>query len=52
MDQLEDNLGATRIRLTPDDEAAVDALVPPGTHTGKGFNDPMYPVTGRQSGVW
>lgn len=47
MEQLEDNLGALDCRLTPDDEAAVDALVPPGEHTGKGYNDPSFPVTGR-----
>lgn len=30
-------------------EHAVDALVPPGTHTGKAFPDPdYYPVTGRR----
>ena len=23
------------------------SLVPPGEHSGKGFNDPLYPVTGR-----
>lgn len=47
MEQLEDNLGALDIKLTADDEAAVDALVPPGEHTGKGYNDPNYPVRGR-----
>ena len=46
-EQLEDNLGCLACRLTADDEQAVDALVPPGEHTGKGFNDPLYPVTGR-----
>jgi hypothetical protein len=34
-------------RLTPEEEAAVDRLVPPGEHTGKGYNDPAYPVRGR-----
>jgi aryl-alcohol dehydrogenase-like predicted oxidoreductase len=47
MDQLEDNLGALGWTLTPEDEAAVDRLVPPGEHTGWGFNDPAYPVRGR-----
>ncbi|MBN2799720.1 MAG: aldo/keto reductase [Deltaproteobacteria bacterium] len=28
-------------------EAACDALVPPGTHTGRAFFDSQYPVTGR-----
>ena len=35
------------VKITPDDEAFVDSLVPPGEHSGKGFNDPLYPVTGR-----
>lgn len=47
MEQLEDNLGALGWSLTPEDEKAVDALVPPGEHTGKGYNDPAYPVRGR-----
>lgn len=47
MEQLDDNLGAVGWTLTPDDEAAVDQLVPPGEHTGWGFNDPAYPVRGR-----
>jgi aryl-alcohol dehydrogenase-like predicted oxidoreductase len=47
MEQFDDNAGALGVRITPDDEAFVDALVPPGEHTGKGFQDPAYPVTGR-----
>ncbi len=47
MEQLEDNLGALGWSLTSEDEKAVDALVPPGEHTGKGYNDPAYPVRGR-----
>jgi aryl-alcohol dehydrogenase-like predicted oxidoreductase len=47
MEQLEDNLGALNCKLTEADEAAVDRLVPPGEHTGKGYNDPLYPVLGR-----
>jgi hypothetical protein len=47
MEQLEDNLGALNCAVTPEDEKAVDALVPPGEHTGKGYNDPAYPVRGR-----
>ncbi len=30
MEQLEDNLGALAVTITPEDRAAVDALVPPG----------------------
>ena len=47
LEQLEDNLGALDVQITAEDEAAVDALVPPGEHTGKGYNDPQYPVRGR-----
>jgi hypothetical protein len=47
MEQFEDSLPALDLKLTPDDEAAVDALVPPGWKTGRGFNDPNYPVRGR-----
>ena len=46
MEQFEDNLGALAVKLTEEDERAVDELVPPGWHTGRGFNDPNYPVTG------
>jgi aryl-alcohol dehydrogenase-like predicted oxidoreductase len=31
MDQLEDSLGVVDVEITPDDRAAVDRLVPPGT---------------------
>jgi len=47
MAQLEDNLGALQVALTPEVEAAIDALVPPGEHSGKGYQDPGFPVTGR-----
>jgi aryl-alcohol dehydrogenase-like predicted oxidoreductase len=47
MEQLEDNLAALERQITAQDEAFVDSLVPPGEHSGKGFNDPLYPVTGR-----
>ncbi|MBI3912339.1 MAG: aldo/keto reductase [Armatimonadetes bacterium] len=46
-EQLEDNLGAAAVTITPEDEAAVDRLVPPGEHTGKGYHDPLFPVRGR-----
>ena len=44
---LEDNLGAAGWSLTAEDEKQIDALVPRGEHTGKGYNDPQYPVRGR-----
>lgn len=47
MEQLEDNLPALEVKLTLEDERAVDDLIPPGWRTGRGFNDPNYPVRGR-----
>jgi hypothetical protein len=47
MEHFEDNLAALNVSITSDDEAFVDRLVPPGEHSGKGFNDPLYPVIGR-----
>jgi aryl-alcohol dehydrogenase-like predicted oxidoreductase len=47
MEQLEDNLGSLSFTLTSSDEKAVDELVRPGEHTGRGYNDPNYPVRGR-----
>ena len=47
MAQFEDNLGSLNVTITPEDEHAIDQLVPPGEHTGYGFNDPQYPVRGR-----
>ena len=49
MEQLEDNLGALEVEITPEIEAAVDELVPPGEHSGHGFRDPSFPVMGRQA---
>lgn len=50
MEQFESSLPALDVKLTAEDEQAVDALVPPGWHTGRGYNDPMYPVRGRPAG--
>ncbi|TNE92215.1 MAG: aldo/keto reductase [Deltaproteobacteria bacterium] len=48
--QAEDALGAARIAIDAELEAAVDAIVPPGTHSGKVWPDPAYyPVTGRRT---
>jgi aryl-alcohol dehydrogenase-like predicted oxidoreductase len=49
MDQFDDNFGSLDVAITPEDEALVDRLVPPGEHTGKGFQDVVYPVLGRPS---
>jgi aryl-alcohol dehydrogenase-like predicted oxidoreductase len=51
MEQLEDHLGALGWSLTREEETTVDRLVPPGEHTGYGFNDPLYPVMGRPVGA-
>ena len=40
-------LGALDVRLTPEDEAFVDGLVPPGHGSAHGATDPAYPVEGR-----
>lgn len=45
--QYEDNLGALGWDIDPSILSKVDALVPPGEHTGNGFNDPQNPVRGR-----
>jgi len=47
LEQYEDNLGCLGWKI--DDEALdeIDRLVPPGEHTGWGFNDPITPVLGR-----
>jgi len=47
MEQFEDSLPAVDLKLTAEDERAVDELVPRGWRTGRGFNDPNYPVRGR-----
>lgn len=47
MEQFEDNYTCLNVEVTAEDEALVDRLNPKGEHTGKGFNDPLYPVTGR-----
>ncbi|HZN33155.1 MAG TPA: aldo/keto reductase [Pirellulaceae bacterium] len=47
MEQFDDNVAALNVTITPADEAFVDSLVPPGEHSGKGFQDPAYPVLGR-----
>lgn len=48
LDQLADNLGALKVELDPTDEQEIDSLVPPGWKTGRGYNDPNYPIRGRQ----
>lgn len=45
--QFDDNLASLNVEITADDESFVDELVPPGEHSGKGFQDSAYPITGR-----
>ncbi len=47
MEQYEDNMGCLDVEITAEDEEFINSLVPPGEHSGKGFQDPQYPVTGR-----
>jgi aryl-alcohol dehydrogenase-like predicted oxidoreductase len=47
MEQFDDNVGCLEVTITEDDEALVNNLVPPGEHSGHGFQDAAYPVTGR-----
>ncbi len=47
-EQLEDNLGALEVEITAEVEERIDDLVPPGEHSGYGFQDPVFPVTGRR----
>jgi aryl-alcohol dehydrogenase-like predicted oxidoreductase len=47
MEQFEDNLGCLDVEWSEADEALVDGLVPPGEHSGFGFQDSAYPITGR-----
>ena len=46
-DQFEDNFAGLELTITAEDEAFVNGLVPPGEHSGKGFQDTAYPITGR-----
>ena len=36
-----------QVEITAEDERFIDDLVPPGEHSGKGFQDPAYPIVGR-----
>ncbi|MBI1779607.1 MAG: aldo/keto reductase [Proteobacteria bacterium] len=47
MEQWVDYLAALDYRFTPEDEALVDKLVPPGHPSTPGYNDPAYPIEGR-----
>ena len=45
--QWQDYLAALSLRLSAQDESFVDMLVPPGYASTHGYNDPMYPLSGR-----
>ena len=47
MEQFENNLGCLDITVSEEDERFVDSLVPPGEHSGLGFQDTAYPISGR-----
>lgn len=47
MAQWEDYLGVAGKTFHPEDEALVDSLVAPGHPSTPGYNDPVYPITGR-----
>ena len=47
LEQWKDYLAALSLRLEAQDESFIDALVPPGYASTHGYNDPMYPLTGR-----
>jgi aryl-alcohol dehydrogenase-like predicted oxidoreductase len=45
--QWQDYVAALVVRITPEDEAWVQARVPAGYASTFGYTDPIYPVTGR-----
>ena len=47
IEQFEDNMKCLDVEVTSADEDFIDDLVPVGEHSGKGFQDTAYPVTGR-----
>jgi aryl-alcohol dehydrogenase-like predicted oxidoreductase len=47
IEQFLDNSACLEVTITEEDERVVDELVPLGEHSGKGFQDPQYPVLGR-----
>ena len=47
LDQWKDYIAALSLRLDAEDERFVDGMVPQGYASTHGYNDPMYPLTGR-----
>ncbi|HSW16797.1 MAG TPA: aldo/keto reductase [Ramlibacter sp.] len=50
LEQWRDYIAALAIELTPQDEAFIDSLVPPGYASTHGYQDPAYPAAGRVAG--
>ncbi len=46
-EQFDDNVSSLDIAMSAEDESFVDGLVCPGEHSGAGFQDSAYPITGR-----
>jgi aryl-alcohol dehydrogenase-like predicted oxidoreductase len=46
-EQFEDNIRCLDVTISAEDEAFINDLVPTGEHSGKGFQDAQYPITGR-----
>lgn len=47
MVQFDDNIGCLNVTIDEADEAFINDIVPSGEHSGKGFQDTAYPITGR-----
>jgi aryl-alcohol dehydrogenase-like predicted oxidoreductase len=47
MEQFDDNAACLAVSIDETDEAFINNLVPIGEHSGKGFQDTQYPITGR-----
>jgi len=47
IEQFEDNMKCLDVEITAEDEDFINDLVPIGDHSGKGFQDTAYPITGR-----
>lgn len=50
VEQLEAYLPGVDVAMGPQDEEAIDAIVPPGGHPTLNYVDPQYPVEGRPRG--
>jgi aryl-alcohol dehydrogenase-like predicted oxidoreductase len=50
LEQWRSYLPALELEIGPQDEAFVDALVPPGHPSTPGYSDPAYPIEGRPVG--